>query len=113
MATIVPTSMQAIGPIVATQTTLTASNTFSYEQGRGQILILRNPTASPINGVIDGADGTTVQIPGILPQDVSGGLPFTVANGAIVAIDLDRVRFYLQGVITMTGSGLTAVLLNP
>lgn len=113
MATITKSSMAGPGARAVTEVTLTASNTFVYEPGTGQVLILRNPTGAAVSCNIDGADGGTVPVPGIGTVDVSAGYAVgSIPAGALRAIPLDTISAYLQGVITVTGTGLVAVLLG-
>lgn len=113
MATITKTSMAGPGARAVTEVTLTASNTFAYEPGTGQVLILRNATGSAVTCTIDGADGTTFPAPGIGSIDVSGGYAVgSIPAGAVRAIPLDTIAAYLQGAINVTGTGLVAVLLG-
>lgn len=114
MATIVATSMQGAGKRAVTVTTMTASDTFTYNPGQGQILILRNGTAGALTPIIDGAGATTIPVQGIGSVDVSTGYSVgAIAAGAQVAIPLDTIRAYLVGVIAITGgTGLSASLLE-
>lgn len=113
MATITKTSMAGPGARAVTEVTLTASNTFAYEPGTGQVLILRNPTGAAVSCTIDGADGTTFPAPGIGSIDVSGGYAVgSIPAGAVRVIPLDTIAAYLQGAINVTGTGLVAVLLG-
>lgn len=115
MATITPTLLTGSGQRTVTQTTLTASDTFTYKPGTGQILILRNGTGGALTPVIDGAGGTTAGAPGIGSIDVSSGYSVgSVAAAAVKAIPLDTISAYLQGTIAVTGgTGISAILLNP
>lgn len=113
MAVIAPTLMTGPGQRAVVETTLTASNSFVYVPGAGQELILRNPTAGAISCVIDGADGTVVPVQGVGNVDVSGG--YTVGSipaGAVRYIPLDTIAAYLQGAVSITGSGLVAILMS-
>jgi hypothetical protein len=95
-------------------TTLGSSDTLVYKRGAGQILVLDNVTAGALTPKIDGADGTTIQVPGSVPVDVSAGytLP-SIGAGARAAVPLDSIWAFLQGVVTVTGgSGIKAVLLS-
>lgn len=115
MATITATNIAATGRVTLTQTTLDASSdTFTFNSGKSQILILDNVTGGAISPVIDGDGGTTVDVPGIGAVDVSGGYAVgSIAAGAAVAIHLNTVREYLRGTIAITsGSGLVATLLE-
>lgn len=114
MANIVSTTLQGLGVRLVTRTTLTASDTFTYNQGREAVLILDNITAGALTVNIDGAGGTTVPVPGIGDVSVASGLSTgSIAAGACVAIPLDTVFQYLQGVIAVTGgTGIRATLLE-
>ena len=114
MATIVATSMQGTGARSITRTTLGASDTFTFDQGKNQILELDNVTAGPLTVTIDGAGGTTVPVAGVGAVDVSGGYSTgVIAAGAMVAIPLNSISAYLQGVIAVTGgTGIKAALLE-
>lgn len=114
MATITKTSTGGTGARALAETTLTASDTFTYAPNTGMVLSLRNPTAGALSPVIDGNAGTTVGVPGVGNIDVSGGYAVgSIAAGAAVAIPLDSIRHYLQGTIAVTGgSGLIATLIG-
>lgn len=112
MATIVKSSVGGSGWRDLAEVTLTATNDMTYEPGTGQILILRNPTAGSISCVLDGADGGTMAFPGIPSVNVGAGYSTPVPAGAVRAIPLDTVSAYLQGAISVTGTGLVAVLLG-
>lgn len=115
MATITPTPMGGPGQRAVTETTLTGTaDTFTYSPGTGQILILRNATGASLSPVIDGADGTTVPVPGLGNISVASGYAVgAIAAGAVRAIPLDTISGYLQGAIGITnGTGLVAVLLG-
>ena len=115
MATIAQTSIGGSGQRLVTETTLTASDTFVYMPGAGQILVLNNVTAGSLTVTMDGADGTTVSFPGVPSISVAAGYSSTaIAAGAIRAIPLDTIAAYLQGAITVTGgTGIKAFILNP
>lgn len=115
MATIAKTTMGGPGQRALTETTLTGTaDTFTYEPNTGQILLLRNPTGGALSPIIDGADGTTVQKPGIGTVSVASGYAVgSIAAGAARAIPLDTISDYLQGAISITsGTGLVAALLG-
>ena len=114
MALIASTTLQGLGVRLVTRTTLTASDTFTYNLGREAVLILDNITAGALTVNIDGAGGTTVPVPGIGDVSVSSGLSTgSIAAGACVAIPLDTVFQYLQGVIAVTGgTGIRATLIE-
>lgn len=116
MATVTSTSMTGTGQRTVTEVTLDgSSDTFSYSSGSRQILILRNPTGSPISPVIDG-DGASAALPvsGVGTIDLTSGYAVgSIAAGAVKAIPLDTIKNYLSGTIAInSGSGLVAVLLS-
>ena len=114
MATLTPTSMQGSGSRTVTENTLTASDTFTYLRGTGQMLLIRNNTAGSITVTIDGADGVATAFPGIPSVPIQNGIALAAMGvGVVRIVELDKVWPYLQGVIAMTGgSGATAILLN-
>lgn len=115
MATITESAGNVLGGVALTQVTLTGTaDTFTYRQGTGQILILRNPTGGALSPIIDGAGGTTVPVPGIGNLSVASGFAVgSIGAGDAVAIQLDTIHQYLQGAIAITsGTGLVASLLR-
>jgi len=111
MAVIVPTTA-ANGAYTATQTIMTASDTMAVT-GSLQTLILNNVTAGIFNGVIDGDGGTTVNVDGLGPVDVSAGLTVNMPVGAVKIIKLTTIREYLKGNVTLSGgTGIKAILVN-
>jgi hypothetical protein len=107
--------MQTAGVNSVTETTLTGtSDTFTYREGVGQILILRNATGGALSPVIDGASGTTVPVKGIGSVSVASGYTVgSIAAGAVKAIQTDTIREYLKGTIAITtATGLVASLLE-
>lgn len=112
MAIIARTSLQGSGSRAVTPTTLTASDTLVYGgSGSREILELRNGTAGALTVTIDGADGSTVPVAGFGSVSVAAGFSTgSIAAGAVVAIPLDSISAYLQGVVTVTGgTGITAI----
>lgn len=114
MAAITATSMTGSGARVVTRTTLGASDTFTYNASKNPVLILDNVTAGALTPNIDGAGGTTVDVPGLGSVSVASGLTLaSIGAGVEVAIPLATIREYLVGVITVTGgSGIKASLLE-
>ena len=112
MPLIVATSIKGLGAVAITETTLDASDSLVYKQD--SILILTNPTGSPISPVIDGGDGTTVSVSGLGVVDVTAGYAVgAIAAGDVAAIRLNTIKEYLKGTIAITsGSGLIATLLE-
>lgn len=104
MATITATDMTGLGAKDVTETTLTASDTFTYNSSKRQVLVLNNGTGGPLTVNIDGDGGTTVPVRGLGNVDVSGGYDIgPIADGEIKAIQLDTISKYLQGTIAVTG----------
>lgn len=97
-----------------TETTLDGTDSLEHTSGKGELLILRNGTASPITPTIVGADASTVFVPSIGNVDVSGGYsPGAIAAGSVVTIRLDAISGYLTGDISITsGTGLDAQILT-
>jgi hypothetical protein len=115
MATITETVGTGLGAVALTQTTLDGTaDTFTFREGTGQILILRNPTGGALSPVIDGDGGTTANIDGLgVVSTASGYAVGSIAAGAAVSIPLDSIRQYLKGTIAITsGSTLIAALLR-
>lgn len=113
MATVARNTLTGvIGEVNITETTLTATNTFDYIRGGGQILVLRNSTGGSIDCVIDGDGGGSVPVDGIGDVDVSGGITITVAAGEVEAVRLESIYRYLSGTISMTGEDLTAYIME-
>lgn len=112
MAVIARTNVAGTGRKTLTETTLTASDTFTY--GTGDQMILRNPTAGALSPTIDGDAGTTVGVPGVGDVSVASGYAVgSIAAGAMVYINLDTISAYLQGTITITGgTGLVAAIIT-
>ena len=114
MANIVSTTLQGAGSRVVTRTTLTASDTFTFNNGKAPILILDNITAGALTVTIDGSGGTTVPVPGIGDVSVASGVTTgSIAAGVCVAIPLESIFQYLQGTIAVTGgTGIRATLVE-
>jgi len=103
----------AVGANTAVPTTLTASNSFVYERGKNQFLIISNPTGGGIACTIDGDGGSSVKVPGLGAVTVSSGYSVgTIAAGETVVIQLDSIFEYLKGTISITGTDLTAFIIN-
>lgn len=113
MPAITPTDQQFSGTM--TEVTLNGTDTFDYQAGQKQILILRNPTAGAIVPTIVGA-GASASAPtdtyGAI--NLSAGLAIaSIAAGAIRAITLDSLPAYLVGACSITGgTGLVASIIK-
>jgi len=115
MAVITKTKIEGSSPTVVTVTTLGASDTLVYKEGVNATLVFNNVTAGALTPTITGADATTYPASGVGNIDVSGGFvyPAVVGIGATQAIELDNIKGYLKGVITVTGAdGIEAQLLE-
>ncbi len=114
MATIAATNMLVNGAATVTNTTMTASDVFTYNESKNPILVLRNGTAGALTVTIDGDGQTAVAVPGIGSVSVASGYSTgSIAAGAMVAIPLRSIRHYLQGTIAVTGgTGISAALLE-
>jgi hypothetical protein len=113
MAAISSINARQAGAFAAAITTLSADDTITFDSGRKQLLVFRNTTGGSLTVTIDGADGTTVTVPGIGPVSVAAGLAIMVGAGLSVAVVLNTVREYCQGVVHLTGAAtLTAQLFD-
>ncbi len=114
MAIITPTNVNTISEVDLTKTTLGASDTFAYTNGVTKYLILDNVTAGALTPNIDGDGGTTAYLSGVGSVDISGGYTFgSIAAGETKIIDLDQIKSYLQGTITVTGgTGIEAAIIE-
>ena len=111
MAAITSTTLTGSGARTATETTIGASDTFTFNGG---ILLIRNDTAGALTPNLVGDGATTVGVPGIGNVDVSTGYTApSIAIGEDAVIPLLSVGKYLTGVVTVTGGdGATAILLE-
>jgi len=101
------------GPTNVTRTTLTASDTLTYQQGGGQQLSLYNTTASPVTVTLTGSAPGTASLPGYGPVSAAGGRAITVPANGWAVVKLDDIALYLasNGTVTVTnGTGLSAAL---
>jgi len=103
MAAVTATSMLGSGARTVSKLTAGASDTITYQAG--DILLINNDSGGALTPTIDGAGGTTWPAPGLGNVSVAAGLTLSsIADGAMVAIPLDTIKAYLQGVITITGA---------
>lgn len=115
MATITATSMAGSGKRALTYTSLTGTaDTFTYDNGANQSLVLYNDTGGALTPVIDGSGASTVAVVGVGSVDISGGYSVgSVSAGATVIIPLNSIAQYLAGTIAITGAtGIEAALLS-
>lgn len=115
MAVITPTKIASgAGRVTLSVTTLGASDTFVYTNGVTRYLLLRNGTAGALTPIIDGDGAVSEYLPGVGSVSTSSGYSVgSIAAGATVTVDLDAIRSYLKGVITITGGvGISASVLE-
>ena len=114
MAAITATSMTGSGSRAVTQTTMTASDTLSFNPAKNPVLILNNVTAGALTVTLDGSAGTTVPVGGVGSVSVAAGYATaSIAAGVVHAIPLNSISAYLQGTIAITGgTGIAASLLE-
>lgn len=115
MATITATSMTGPEDRVLTRTTLTSSDTFTYNASKAPILILDNVTGGALTVTIDGSTApTALTVAGVGSLNLSTGFVTSeIAAGACVAIPLVSIGQYLSGTIAVTGgTGIKATLLE-
>jgi 5-enolpyruvylshikimate-3-phosphate synthase len=104
MAIIAQTNTESTTEVEITRTTLGASDTFVYTRGKTKYLVIDNVTVGALTPNIDGDGATSAYLAGVGAVDITGGYTFnTIAAGKIFIIDLDSIRSYLQGTITITG----------
>lgn len=113
MAAITQTTVKdANKPTDVTRVTMTASDTLTFNQGAGQMLVLYNTTAGAVTVTMTGSAAGSIAPSGYGGSiSLTGGKAVTVpANGATV-VDLDDIALWLQGNVTITnGTGLVAML---
>lgn len=117
MATIAATSLSSGTTTVKTitRTTLTSSDTFTYNASKSPILILDNVTGGSLTVTIDGSGApTALDVSGVGFTDLSNGFSTgSIAAGACIMIQLARISQYLQGTIAVTGgTGIKATLIE-
>ena len=114
MADILPTDMTGFGTRAVVETTLGASDTFTYDKLKRQVIILDNQTAGALTPNIDGDGAGSVEVGGVGPVDISGGYSTgEIAAGNSIAIPLTSIDRYLSGIIDVTGgTGIVASLLE-
>ncbi len=105
MATITQTSIKAGGVVEIEPTTLTASDTFTYQSGANQYLVIENTTASAVTPSVTGsAASSALHVPTYGTIDISGAFAFdAIAAGEFQITPLDSIRLRLAGVATLTG----------
>lgn len=113
MATIAQTTVKGVnGPVTATRTTMTASDTLAFQAGSGQVLTLANNSGSPITATFTGSVQPNINVPGYGGTvSTADGKAVAVAANSTVVLALDSISQFLQGTVTITGgTGLIATL---
>ena len=108
MAAISSINAQVAGAFAAALTTLSSSDTITFDARKKQLLVVRNPTGGSLTLKIDGDGGTTVTHPGLPAVSVSGGYDIIIPAGESRAVVLSTIAAYCQGVVTLSGAA-TAV----
>jgi hypothetical protein len=115
MAAVASNKLASPIPVALTKTTLTASDTMTYNAAANGVLFLDNPTASPVTVTIDGDKAATAFAPGGIGStiDLSAGLPIIVPANKTIAVRLADIQRYLVGAIAVKGGvGVIAWLIE-
>lgn len=104
MAAITSIDAGQVGPFAAVISTLSADDTITINTKKKQLLVLTNTTGASLTATIDGSTGTTVSVPGVGSVDVSAGKAIVVAAGLSVAVMLNTISAYCQGIVHITGA---------
>lgn len=103
-------------PVNLTRLTMSASDTLTYQNGTGQVLVLYNTTASIVTVALTGnAMPATLSVPGLGGTvSLTGGKSVSVPASGVTVVDLDDIYQYLAGgnVTITNGTGLVAMLYN-
>lgn len=112
MVTITLSRTGGVGDKPITEVTLTASNVFTYNRGKGQVLRLRNATAGALTPVITGTGSTAEVVERVGTVNFAAGWTVpSMAAGAVREINLDSIADYLKGTINIAGAtGIVATL---
>jgi hypothetical protein len=112
MAALTATNMRAVGAVTATVNTLGASDTFTFDDSKDQLLVLRNGTGGALTPTLTGADAEAFGVAGYGSIDPTSGYSAgSIAAGATKTIRLNSIKKYLTGVVTVTGgTGISATL---
>jgi len=87
------------------ETILGASDTLEFARDKRMTLILRNTSGGALTPTLDGSDDAPVFVPGLGFVNIANGytLP-SVADGDVVAINLDSIKEFCKGALTITGA---------
>lgn len=103
MAAITAINLTSINDFIdAPETTLTASDTLTFQPTRTQILLVTSVTGGTL--LIDGDGGTSINVPQIGSVNVATGKSIVIpANGSKI-ITLSTIAAYCQGTVTLSGA---------
>ena len=114
MTAIAQTNIKAGGRVNIEPTTLTASDTFTYQSGANQYLVIENTTASAVTpSVVGSAASSALFVPTYGTIDISGAYELgAIPAGEFQITPLDSIRLRLAGVATLTGcAGCKAMII--
>lgn len=113
MATITAINANVNGGFTAAITTLSASDTITYDPTKKQLLLLHNTTGGSLTATIDGDGVSTVNLPGAPGLNLASGYAVVVPAGESRGVILSSISAYLAGVVSITGAAtLQAQLFN-
>jgi hypothetical protein len=107
--------MTAKYPALATETTLNGTDTFEYQRGTKQLLVLRNPTGGAISPTILGTGiPASLNAEGYRAINMTAGYPVgSIAAAGVRVINVDGLYEWFLGTCTISsGTGLTALLIK-
>lgn len=111
MATIASTNINQDGSFAATVSTLTASDTITYQPN--QYILLQNDTVGSLTALIDGDGATSQQVAGIGSVDTSSGVSVVVPAGSTKILNVNSRSAFFKGVVTISGAaGLKVIVMN-
>lgn len=113
MTALTATTLQGKGSRAAVENTLTASDTFTVEQGKKCLMILFNPSGGSIVANFD-SDLPNFDLPEVaFSVNASTGMAITVAAGDWRIVNLEESYLFLNGQCTITGgTGLRCWILK-
>ena len=105
MTAIAQTNIKAGGRVNIEATTLGASDTFTYQSGANQYLVIENATAAAVTpSVVGSAASSALFVPTYGTIDISGAYELgAIPAGEFQITPLDSIRLRLAGVATLTG----------
>jgi hypothetical protein len=113
MAAITSIDASQLGSFLSTGTVLSADDTITLNTSKKQLLVLTNTTGGSLTCTIDGASGTTVNLPGAPAISVAGGYAVVVAAGLSRSVVLSTISAYTQGAVHLLGAAtMTAQLFD-